>query len=78
MIRVLIAEDQAMVRGALASLLALEDDIEVVGEVERGDEVLAAARASEPDVALLDIEMPGRDGIAAAGELRASCRAYGC
>ena len=69
MIRVLIAEDQAMVRGALASLLALEDDIEVVGQIERGDEVLAAARASEPDVALLDIEMPGRDGIAAAGEL---------
>ena len=69
MIRVLIAEDQAMVRGALASLLALEDDIEVVAEVERGDEVLAAAHASEPEVALLDIEMPGRDGIAVAGEL---------
>jgi two-component system, NarL family, response regulator DesR len=69
MIRVLIAEDQAMVRGALASLLALEDDIEVVGEVERGDLVLAAARASNPDVALLDIEMPGLDGIAVAGEL---------
>ena len=69
MIRVLIAEDQAMVRGALASLLGLEDDIEVVREVARGDEVLAAAHASEPDVALLDIEMPGRDGIAVAGEL---------
>jgi len=69
MIRVLIAEDQAMVRGALASLLALEDDIDVVREVERGDRVLAAARASEPDVALLDIEMPGLDGIAVAGEL---------
>ena len=69
MIRVLIAEDQAMVRGALASLLALEDDIEVVAEVDRGDDVVAAARTSEPDVALLDIEMPGRDGIAVAGEL---------
>ena len=69
MIRVLIAEDQAMVRGALASLLALEDDIEVVAEVDRGDEVLAAARTAEPDVALLDVEMPGRDGIAVAGEL---------
>jgi two-component system, NarL family, response regulator DesR len=68
-IRVLIAEDQAMVRGALASLLALEEDIEVVGEVERGDLVLDAARASGPDVALLDIEMPGRDGIAVAGDL---------
>jgi two-component system response regulator DesR len=68
-IRVLIAEDQAMVRGALASLLALEDDIEVVAEVERGDHVVAAARAERADVALLDIEMPGLDGIAAAGEL---------
>ena len=69
MIRVLIAEDQAMVRGALASLLALEDDIEVVAEVERGDLVVDAARTSAPDVALLDIEMPGLDGIAVAGEL---------
>jgi two-component system, NarL family, response regulator DesR len=69
MIRVLIAEDQAMVRGALASLLRLEDDIEIVAEVERGDHVLIAARRTRPDVALLDIEMPGRDGIAAAGEL---------
>ena len=70
MIRVLIAEDQAMVRGALASLLGLEGDIEVVAEVARGDEVLAAALAHDPDVALLDIEMPGQDGIAAAAQLR--------
>jgi two-component system, NarL family, response regulator DesR len=69
MIRILIAEDQAMVRGALASLLSLEDDIEVVAEVDRGDRVLAAAREQRPDVALLDIEMPGLDGISAAGEL---------
>jgi two-component system response regulator DesR len=69
MIRILIAEDQAMVRGALASLLSLEDDIEVVAEVDRGDRVLAAARAHSPDVALLDIEMPGLDGISAAREL---------
>jgi two-component system response regulator DesR len=69
MFRVLIAEDQAMVRGALASLLALEHDIEVVAEVERGDAVLAAAHARNPDVALLDIEMPGQDGISAAAEL---------
>jgi two-component system response regulator DesR len=69
MIRVLIAEDQAMVRGALASLLSLEDDIEVVAEVASGDRVLAAARAARPEVALLDIEMPGLDGISAAGEL---------
>jgi two-component system, NarL family, response regulator DesR len=69
MIRVLIAEDQAMVRGALASLLGLEEDIEVVAEVDRGDQVLAAARQTRPDVALLDIEMPGLDGISVAGEL---------
>jgi two-component system, NarL family, response regulator DesR len=68
-VRVLIAEDQAMVRGALASLLALEQDIEVVAQVSRGDEVLGAARTSQPDVALLDIEMPGRTGLDAAGEL---------
>ncbi len=71
MIRVLIAEDQAMVRGALASLLSLERDIEVVAEVERGDLVLEAARATEADVALLDIEMPGLDGISAAAQLSA-------
>ena len=69
MIRVLIAEDQAMVRGALASLLSLEDDIEVVAQVERGDAVLAAARGHRADVALLDIEMPGLDGIAAAAAI---------
>jgi two-component system, NarL family, response regulator DesR len=67
MIRVLIAEDQAMVRGALASLLALEGDIDVVAEVDRGDRVLAAAGRTRPDVALLDIEMPGLDGISVAG-----------
>jgi two-component system response regulator DesR len=69
-IRVLVAEDQAMVRGALKALLALEEDISVVAEVARGDEVVAAAARSEPDVALLDIEMPGLDGIAAAAALR--------
>ncbi|MGH2866413.1 MAG: response regulator [Solirubrobacteraceae bacterium] len=70
MIRVLIAEDQGMVRGALASLLALESDIEVVAQVPRGDEVTAAAQAAVPDVALLDIEMPGATGLEAAEELR--------
>src|SRR5439155_8670570 len=69
-IRVLLAEDQELVRGAMAALLSLEQDIEVVAEVGRGDEVLAAAVASRPDVALLDIEMPGSDGITAAAELR--------
>ena len=71
MIRVLIAEDQSLVRGALRALLELEEDLAVVAEVGRGDEVLAAAREHRPDVALLDIEMPGRDGIEAARELAA-------
>ena len=70
MIRVLLAEDQAMVRGALAALLSLEGDIEIVAEVSRGDEVVRAAVAARPDVALLDVEMPGYDGLAAAALLR--------
>ena len=76
-IRLLLADDQALVRGALAALLGLESDLQVVAEVGRGDEVVAAARRSRPDVALLDVEMPGLDGIAATVALRAavpSCR----
>ncbi len=68
-IRVLLAEDQAMIREALAALLSFEDDIEVVAQVGRGDEVTPAALASKPDVALLDIEMPGMDGLTAAAAL---------
>ncbi len=68
-IRVLIAEDQEMIREALAALLSFEDDIEVVAQVGRGDEVTPAALASKPDVALLDIEMPGMDGLTAAAAL---------
>ncbi|HET6689496.1 MAG TPA: response regulator transcription factor [Miltoncostaeaceae bacterium] len=68
-IRLLLADDQALVRQALAALLELEDDFEVVAEVGRGDEVVAAARRAAPDVALLDIEMPGLDGLAAATAL---------
>jgi two-component system response regulator DesR len=70
MIRVLLAEDQAMTRGALAALLGLSDDIDVVAEAARGDEVLPLALKTRPDVALLDIEMPGIDGLAAAVQLR--------
>jgi two-component system response regulator DesR len=76
-IRVLLAEDQAMVRGAIAALLTLEEDIEIVAEASRGDEVVALALESGPDVALLDVEMPGGDGLDAAAALREklpSCR----
>jgi len=68
-IRLLLADDQVLVRQALATLLDLEDDFEVVADVGRGDEVVAAARRARPDVALLDIEMPGLDGLAAATAL---------
>jgi two-component system response regulator DesR len=72
MIRLLLAEDQAMIRGALATLLSLEPDLQVVAEVERGDLVLEAARRTEPDVVLLDIEMPGQDGLTAAEQLHSA------
>ena len=75
-IRILLAEDQQMVRGALATLLGLEPDLEVVAQVSSGADVVAAALEAKPDVALLDIEMPGMDGLAAATELRA--RLPGC
>ena len=77
MIRLLVADDQTLVREALVALLSLEDDFVVVADVGRGDEVVAAAKAHRPDVALLDIEMPGIDGLAAAGALAhevPSCR----
>ena len=69
MIRVLLAEDQAMMRGALAVLLDLEDDIEVVAQVANGSEIVPAAVEHRPDVALLDIELPGMSGLEAAAEL---------
>lgn len=70
MIRVLLADDQAMVRGALAAMLDMESDIEVAAEVGSGDEVLVAAIEHEPTVVLLDVQMPGKDGLSIAAELR--------
>ncbi|OLT39242.1 DNA-binding response regulator [Serinicoccus sp. CNJ-927] len=70
MIKVLLADDQALVRGALAALLDLERDIEVVAQVGRGDAVLDAVRKAQPQVCLLDIEMPGLDGIEVLEQLR--------
>ena len=81
MIKVLLADDQALVRGALAAMLGLEPDIEVVAQVSSGDDVVRAARDSSPDVALLDVQMPGKDGITAAAELHQelpSCRIVVC
>ncbi|MBE7163006.1 MAG: response regulator transcription factor [Williamsia herbipolensis] len=69
-IRLLLADDQALVRGALAALLELEQDITVVAQVGRGDEVVDAARVNDVDVCLLDIEMPGADGIKTAAAVR--------
>jgi two-component system, NarL family, response regulator DesR len=69
MIRILLAEDQGMVRGALAALLNLEPDLEVVAQVSSGDQVISVAQRVHPDVALLDIEMPVLDGLSAARSL---------
>lgn len=74
--RVLVAEDVDVVRDTLVALLELEDDLEVVAEVASGDRILTAARDRLPDVALLDVDLPGVDGLTAAGELRG--RLPGC
>jgi len=78
MIKVLLADDQALIRAAFAALLGTESDLQVVAQVGTGDEVVPAAQRTDPDVALLDIQMPGMDGLAAAAALRTavpSCRA---
>jgi two-component system response regulator DesR len=69
MIRILIAEDMHLIRGALVALLSLEDGMDVVAELDRGDEIMAAALHTRPDVAVLDIDLPGLDGLSAAGQL---------
>jgi two-component system response regulator DesR len=71
LIKVLLAEDQGLLRGALALLLDLEEDFEVVGQVATGDRIVPTAREVRPDVAVLDIEMPGRSGLDAAADLHA-------
>jgi len=69
MIRVLIAEDMHLIRGALVALLSLEDDMEVVAQLDRGDQILDTALHTRPDVAVLDIDLPGLDGLTAAEQL---------
>jgi two-component system, NarL family, response regulator DesR len=68
-IRVLVAEDMHMIRGALVALLSLEDDMQVVAELERGDQIVPAALETRPDVAVIDIDLPGLDGLTAAEQL---------
>ena len=77
-IRLLLADDQALVRGALAALLDLESDLAVVVEVGNGDEVVPAATEHRPDVALLDVEMPGMDGIGRPGRSSWRCPGPEC
>ncbi|MFI7614934.1 response regulator transcription factor [Nonomuraea terrae] len=72
--RVLLADDEHLIRGAIAALLDLEDGIEVVAQVGRGDEVVAAVAEHRPDVAVLDIEMPGMDGLSAAEQISTQCK----
>jgi len=69
MIRILIAEDMHLIRGALVALLSLEDGMEVVAELDRGDEIVSTALRTRPDVAVLDIDLPGLDGLSAAAQL---------
>ncbi|MER5867871.1 response regulator transcription factor [Kitasatospora sp. NPDC002040] len=69
-IRILLADDEHLIRGAMAALLALEDDLTVVAEAASGPEALAMAKAHRPDVAVLDLQMPGLDGLEVATELR--------
>ena len=76
-LRILLAEDVAMVRGALVALIELEPDLKVVAAIERGDDIVPTACAHQPDIAIIDIDLPGLDGLSAAEELHhkmPSCR----
>ncbi|MEH6994126.1 response regulator [Neobacillus sp. NPDC093182] len=70
MIRIVIAEDQQMLLGAFGSLLNLEEDMEVVGKASNGEEAVALVRKHEPDICIMDIEMPGKTGLEAAEEIK--------
>ena len=70
MIRIIIAEDQRMLRGALGALLDLEDDIEVVGQAANGEEALKLIESLKPDISIMDIEMPIQSGLDVAEALR--------
>ena len=70
MIKIVIAEDQQMILGAFGSLLALEDDMDVVGKASNGEEALALVAKHQPDICLMDIEMPGMTGLEAAEKLK--------
>ncbi len=78
MIRVLLADDEHLIRVALAQMLDLEDDIEVVGQAATGPEAVAQAQALRPDVAVLDLQMPGLDGISVAARIAESLPGCGC
>lgn len=78
MIRIIVAEDENLIREALVSLLGLEDDMEVVGQAASGDEALATARHHRPDVAVLDLQMPGRSGIEVATALATELPGCAC
>src|ERR1700678_1692703 len=70
-LRILLAEDVAMVRGALVALIELEPDMKVVAAIERGDDIVPQALALRPNVAIIDIDLPGLDGLTAAAQLHA-------
>ncbi|MED5015925.1 response regulator transcription factor [Paenibacillus chibensis] len=72
MIRIVIAEDQRMVLGALASLVNLEEDMQVVGQASNGEDAVKLVRELKPDICIMDIEMPGKSGLEAAEELKGS------
>src|SRR5689334_4033787 len=73
MIRVLVAEDMRILRDTLAALLNLEADMQVIAQVTTGDAIVPAVLAEQPDVAIVDIDLPGGDGLTAAAELRQQC-----